>query len=181
APNLNLATPQSYVLGPGDMLYVDIYGQSERYYEANITPEGTLILENIGPINVSGLTIEEATQVIKNRLSRFFAGLSGSNPSTFLQVSLSNIRTIPVPLVGELRLPATFTLSAFSTVFNALYAAGGPNENGTMKNVIQIRNDKQTAAIDVVDFLVSGQAELNQGLQDQDVSLVQPYAARVQD
>src|SRR5690606_38543405 len=87
APNLNLATPQSYVLGPGDMLYVDIYGQSERYYEANVTPEGTLILENIGPINVSGLTIEEATQVIKNRLSRFFTGISGSNPNTFVQVS----------------------------------------------------------------------------------------------
>jgi protein involved in polysaccharide export with SLBB domain len=180
APNLNLATPQSYVLGPGDMLYVDIYGQSERYYEANITPEGTLILENIGPINVSGLTIEAATQVIKNRLSRFFTGLSGSNPSTFLQVSLGNIRTIQVHLVGELRLPGTFTLSAFSTVFNALYAAGGPSENGTMRNVKLIRNNKQIAVIDVYDFLVSGQAELNQRLQDQDVILVEPYAARVQ-
>lgn len=180
APNLNLATPRSYVLGPGDMLYVDIYGQSERYYEANITPEGTLILENIGPINVSGLTIEEATQVIKNRLSRFFNGLSGSNPNTFLQVTLGNIRTIQVHLVGELRLPGTFTLSAFSTVFNALYAAGGPNENGTMRNVKLIRNNKQIAVIDVYDFLVSGQAELNQRLQDQDVILVEPYAARVQ-
>ena len=179
-PNLNLATPQSYILGPGDMLYVDIYGQSQRYYAANVTPEGNLILENIGPINVSGLTIEKATEVIKNRLSRYFTGLSGNNPSTFLQVSLGNIRTIQVHLVGELRLPGTFTLSAFSTVFNALYAAGGPNENGTMRNVKLIRNNRQIAVIDVYDFLVNGQANLNQRLQDQDVILVEPYAARVQ-
>src|SRR5690554_6258132 len=132
-PNLNLATPSSYILGTGDVLYVDIYGQSERYYEANVTPEGNLILENIGPISVAGLTIDEASKLIKSRLSRYFTGLSGSNPTTFVQVSLGNIRTIQVHLVGELRLPGTFTLSAFSTVFNALYDAGGPNENGTMR------------------------------------------------
>src|SRR5690606_15259722 len=179
-PNLNLATPSSYILGAGDMLYIDIYGQSERYYEANVTPEGTLILENIGPINVSGLTIEEATQVIKNRLSKYFTGLSGSNPNTFVQISLGNIRTIQVNLLGERRLPGTFTLSACSTVFNALYAAGGPNENGTMRNVKLIRNNKRIAVIDIYDFLVSGQAELNQRLQDQDIILVEPYSARVQ-
>lgn len=178
-PNLNLATPQSYILGPGDMLYVDIYGQSERYYEANITPEGSLILENIGPINVSGLSIEEATQVIKSRLIPYFTGLSGNKPTTFLQISLGNIRTIQVHLVGELRLPGTFTLSAFSTVFNALYAAGGPSENGTMRNVKLIRNNQQIAVVDIYDFLVRGQANLNQRLQDQDVILVEPYAGRV--
>src|SRR5690606_26973627 len=175
-----LATPRSYVVGPGDMLYVDIYGQSERYYEANVTPEGSVILENIGPINVSGLTIEEATQAIKNRLSRFFTGMSGSNPNTFVQVSLGNIRTIQVHLVGELRLPGTFTLSAFSTVFNALYAAGGPNEKGTTRNVKLIRNNQQIANIDVYDFLTQGLANLNQRLQDQDVILVEPFSARVE-
>ena len=179
-PNLNLATPQTYILGPGDMLYIDIYGQSERYYEANVTPEGNLILENIGPINISGLTIEKATQVIKNRLTPYFTGLSGNNPSTFLQVSLGNIRTIQVHLVGELRLPGTFTLSAFSTVFNALYAAGGPNVNGTLRNVKLIRNNQQIATIDVYDFLTRGQANLDQQLQDQDVILVEPFSARVQ-
>lgn len=179
-PNLNMATPKTYILGPGDMLYVDIYGQSERYYEANVTPEGNLILENIGPINVVGLTIEEATQVIQSRLSKYFTGLSGSNPSTFLQISLGNIRTIQVHLVGELRLPGTFTLSAFSTVFNALYAAGGPNINGTLRNVKLIRNNKQIAVIDVYDFLTRGQANLNQQLQDQDVIMVEPFSARVQ-
>ena len=179
-PNLNLATPTTYILGAGDMLYIDIYGQSERYFEANVTPEGNLILENIGPINVSGLTIEEASQVIKSRLSKYFTGLSGSNPTTFLQISLGNIRTIQVHLVGELRLPGTFTLSSFSTVFNALYAAGGPTINGTMRNVKLIRNNKQIAVIDIYDFLIRGQANLNQQLQDQDVILVEPFAARVQ-
>src|SRR5690554_6463254 len=179
-PNLNLATPQSYILGPGDMLYIDIYGQSERYYEANVTPEGNLILENIGPINVSGLTIEKASQVIKNRLTPYFTGLSGNNPSTFLQISLGNIRTIQVHLVGELRLPGTFTLSAFSTVFNALYAAGGPNVNGTLRNVKLIRNNQQIATIDIYDFLTRGEANLTQQLQDQDVILVEPFSARVQ-
>src|SRR5690606_35013533 len=135
---------------------------------------------NIGPINVSGLTIEEATQVIKNRLSKYFTGLSGSNPNTFVQISLGNIRTIQVHLVGELRLPGTFTLSAFSTVFNALYAAGGPNLSGTLRNVKFIRDNKQIAVIDVYDFLTNGQASLSQQLQDQDVILVEPYSARVQ-
>ena len=179
-PNLNLATPSSYILGAGDMLYIDIYGQSERYYEANVTPEGNLILENIGPISVAGLTIEEASKLIKSRLSRYFTGLSGSNPTTFLQVSLGDIRTIQVHLVGELRLPGTFTLSAFSTVFNALYAAGGPNENGTMRKVKLIRNNKQIAEIDLYDFLVRGQANLDFRLQDQDVILVAPFYGRVE-
>lgn len=178
-PNLNLATPTTYILGAGDMLYIDIYGQSERYFEANVTPEGNLILENIGPINVSGLTIGEATQVIKNRLSQYFTGLSGSNPTTFLQISLGNIRTIQVHLVGELRLPGTFTLSSFSTVFNALYAAGGPSANGTMRNVQLIRANKPIAEIDIYDFLLRGQANLNQQLQDQDVILVRPFLGRV--
>lgn len=177
-PSLNMATPKNYILGPGDMVYVDIYGQSEQYYEATINADGFLILDNIGPISVSGKTIEEATAIIKNRVSNFYTGLRGNNPNTFLQVTLGNIRTIKVHLVGELRLPGTFTLSAFSTVFNALYAAGGPNENGTMRNIKIVRNGKNVATIDVYDFLVNGQANLDVQLQDQDVVLVEPFMAR---
>lgn len=177
-PSLNMATPKNYILGPGDMVYVDIYGQSEQYYEASINADGFLILDNIGPISVSGKTIEEATAIIKNRVSGFYTGLRGNNPNTFLQVTLGNVRTIKVHLVGELRLPGTFTLSAFSTVFNALYAAGGPNENGTMRNIKIVRNGKTVATIDVYDFLVNGQANLDVQLQDQDVVLVEPFMAR---
>jgi protein involved in polysaccharide export with SLBB domain len=178
-PNLNLATPKSYVLGPGDMVYVDVYGQSEKYYEAIINPEGNAILDNIGPISLSGKTIEEATALLKNRLSTFYTGMRGANPNTFLQVSLGNVRTIKVHLVGELRLPGTFTLSAFSSVFNALYSAGGPNENGTLRKIKVIRQGKPIAQIDVYDFLINGKANLDLQLQDQDVILVDPFVAKV--
>ncbi|HSF53672.1 MAG TPA: SLBB domain-containing protein [Algoriphagus sp.] len=178
-PSLNQATPQSYILGPGDVVFVDIYGQSEQYYEATVNPDGFVLLDNIGPISVSGKTIEEATGIIKSRVSRFYPGLSGSNPSTFLQVTLGNVRTIKVHILGEVRLPGTFTLSAFSTAFNALYAAGGPNENGTMRAIKLVRNNKPIAEIDVYDLLINGTANLDLQLQDQDVLLVSPFLSRV--
>lgn len=179
-PSLNQATPKSYVLGPGDVVYVDIYGQSEQYYEATVNPDGFVLLDNIGPISVSGKTIEEATGIIKNRVSRFYTGLNGANPNTFLQVTLGNVRTIKVHILGEVRLPGTFTLSAFSTVFNALYAAGGPNENGTMREIKIVRNNKPLASVDVYDLLINGTANLDIQLQDQDVILVTPFISRVQ-
>ena len=177
-PSLNQATPKSYILGPGDLIYVDIYGQSEKYYEATVNPEGFVLLDNIGPVSVSGKSLEEATGIIKNRVSRFYTGLQGSNPNTFLQVTLGNVRTIKVHLLGEVRLPGTFTLSAFSTVFNALYAAGGPNDNGTLRAIKLMRNNKQIAEIDVYDLLINGTANLDVQLQDQDVLLVQPFLAQ---
>jgi protein involved in polysaccharide export with SLBB domain len=177
-PNLNIATPRNYILGAGDMVYVDIYGESEQYYEANINPDGFLILDNIGPINISGKSIEEATGIIRNRLATYYPGIRGNNPTTFVQLTLGNIRTIQVHLVGELRLPGTFTMSAFSTVFNALYAAGGPNENGTLRNIKVVRGGKQVASVDVYDFLVNGIANLDILLQDQDIVLVEPFLGR---
>lgn len=178
-PSLNQATPQSYILGPGDVVFVDIYGQSEQYYEATVNPDGFVILDNIGPISVSGKTITEATGIIKSRVSRYYPGLSGANPTTFLQVTLGNVRTIKVHILGEVRLPGTFTLSAFSTVFNALYSAGGPNENGTMRAIKVIRNNLPIAEIDVYDLLINGTADLDLQLQDQDVILVSPFLSRI--
>jgi protein involved in polysaccharide export with SLBB domain len=178
-PSLNQATPQSYVLGPGDVIFVDIYGQSEQYYEATVNPDGFVILDNIGPVSVSGKTIAETTGIIKSRVSRYYPGLSGANPSTFLQVTLGNVRTIKVNILGEVRLPGTFTLSAFSTVFNALYSAGGPNENGTMRAIKVIRNNKPIAVVDVYDLLINGTANLDIQLQDQDVILVPPFESRI--
>jgi protein involved in polysaccharide export with SLBB domain len=178
-PSLNQATPKNYILGPGDLLYVDIYGQSEKYYEATVNPEGSILLDNIGLISVSGKTIEAAEGIIKSRVATFYTGLSGSNPSTFLQVTLGNVKTIKVHILNEVRLPGTFTLSAFSTVFNALYAAGGPSDNGTLRAIQLIRNNKKIAEIDVYDLLINGTANLDVQLQDQDVILVNPYLARV--
>ena len=178
-PSLNQATPKNYILGPGDLLYVDIYGQSEKYYEATVNPEGSILLDNIGLISVSGKTIEAAEGIIKSRVAAFYSGLSGANPKTFLQVTLGNVKTIKVHILNEVRLPGTFTLSAFSTVFNALYAAGGPSENGTLRAIQLIRNNKKIAEIDVYDLLINGTANLDVQLQDQDVILVNPYLARV--
>jgi protein involved in polysaccharide export with SLBB domain len=177
-PNLNIATPKNYILGPGDLVYIDVYGQSEKYYEATVSSDGFILLDNIGPVSLSGKTIEDAAIIIKNRLSNFYTGMTGSNPNTFMQVTLGNVRTIKVHLVGELRLPGTFTLSAFSTVFNALYAAGGPSDNGTMREVKIIRGGKIVATLDIYDFLVNGKADLNFQLQDQDVVMVDPFIAR---
>lgn len=178
-PSLNQATPKNYILGPGDLVYVDIFGQSEKYYEATVNPDGFVLLDNIGPVSVSGKTIEEATGIIKNRVARFYPGLQGTNPNTFIQVTLGNVRTIKVHILGEVRLPGTFTLSAFSTVFNALYAAGGPNDNGTLRAIKLMRNNKPVAEIDVYDLLINGTANLDVQLQDQDVLLIQPFLARV--
>lgn len=177
-PSLNQATPKNYILGPGDVVYIDIYGQSEQYYEATVNPDGFVLLDNIGPISVSGKSIEEATGIIKNRVSQYYPGLKGNNPNTFLQVTLGNVRTIQVNILGEVRLPGTFTLSAFSTIFNALYAAGGPNENGTMRVIKLLRNNKLIAEVDVYELLVKGTASLDVQLQDQDVVLVPPYISR---
>ena len=178
-PNLNIATPKNYILGPGDLVYVDVYGQSEKYYESIVTADGFILLDNVGPINISGKTIEEAENIIRSRLSTFYTDLKGPNPQTFMQLTLGNVRTIKVHLVGELRLPGTFTLSAFSTVFNALYAAGGPNDNGSMRSIKVVRNGKVVSILDIYDFLINGNASLNFKLQDQDVILVDPFLARV--
>lgn len=178
-PNLNIATPKNYILGPGDLIYIDVYGQSEKYYEATVSSDGFILLDNVGPVGLSGKSIEDAAIIIKNRLSNFYTGMSGSNPNTFMQVTLGNVRTIKVHLVGELRLPGTFTLSAFSTVFNALYAAGGPSDNGTMREVKIIRDGKIVSKVDIYDFLVNGNANLNFQLKDQDVVMVDPFLSRV--
>jgi len=179
-PSLNQATPQSYILGPGDIIFVDIYGQSELSYEATVNPDGFVILKNIGLISVSGKTIIEATGIIKSRVSRYYPSLSGSNPNTFLKVTLGNIRTIKVHILGEVQLPGTFTLSSFSTVFNGLYSAGGPNENGTMRAIKVVRNNQTIAVIDIYDLLINGTADLDLQLQDQDVILVTPFLSRIE-
>lgn len=178
-PNLNIATPKNYILGPGDLIYIDVYGQSEKYYEAIVSSDGFIILDNVGPVALSGKSIEEATAIIKNRLLNFYTGMAGTNPNTFMQVTLGSVRTIKVHLVGEVRLPGTFTLSAFSTVFNALYAAGGPNDNGTMREVKIIRDGKTVSKVDIYDFLVNGNANLNFQLKDQDVVMIDPFLSRV--
>jgi protein involved in polysaccharide export with SLBB domain len=179
-PGVNMPTPKNYIVGPGDELYIDIYGASEQYYEAKVNSEGKLLLQNIGPIAVSGLTIEQATQRIKSRLSSIYTGMSGSNPNTYAQVSLGSLRTIRVHLAGEVKVPGTYSLSSLASVFNALYMAGGPTVNGTLREIKVFRNNKQVSTVDVYEFVINGKTTNNISLEDQDVIIVNPFISRVE-
>ncbi len=180
SPSLNLPTPLSYVIGTGDQLLIDVYGASQQSLDLTVTPEGRVLLPNIGPVQVGGSTIEAASSRIKTSLGRIYSGLLGSNPNTFIQIRLGNIRSIKVSMVGELTKPGTYTLPSFASVFNALYAAGGPNENGAFRNIQVYRNSKLVATVDIYEFLSKGDQNANIILQDNDVVIVPPLQARVE-
>lgn len=178
-PSINIATPSNYVLGPGDEVIVDIWGASENNYQLTVSPEGSVHIANVGPIHVSGLTIEEAANRLTERLSAIYSGLKGQNPNTFIQVTLGDIRSIKVNIVGEVTAPGTYTLSSLATVFNALYAAGGPDQNGTYRAIQVLRANAPGIEVDLYDFLVGGDLSGNVALQDQDIIKIDPYVNRV--
>lgn len=180
SPSLSIPTPQSYIIGAGDQLLLDIYGVSQESYDLTVSPEGRIVVPNVGPVEVGGSTIEAVTSRIKSSLGRIYSGLMGSNPNTFLQVRLGNIRSIKVSMVGELTKPGTYTLPSFATVFNGLYAAGGPNENGAFRNVQVYRDSRLVATVDIYEFLSKGVQDANITLQDNDVVIVQPVQTRVE-
>ena len=177
-PNLNIATPQNYVLGPGDEIIIDIWGASQQTYQEKINPEGNIIISNIGPVYLNGLTIEEAGFKLKKELSKIYAGLRAGNTS--LKLSLGAVRSIKVNIVGDISIPGTYTLPSLATVFNALYAAGGPALNGTLRSVRLIRDNKTIADLDFYDYLLKGEQKDNVRLQDQDVIFINPYFNRVE-
>jgi protein involved in polysaccharide export with SLBB domain len=179
-PSLNLPTPRNYVIGPGDVLFIDIYGAAEQYFEARVNAEGRLLIANFGPLSVNGLTIEQAAERIKDKLATAYRGMNGSTPNTFLNVSLGSVRTIKVNMVGEVRMPGTYTISSLATVFNALYAAGGVTTDGTLRKIKVFRSNKLIKEVDAYDFLIGGKSEINIRLEDQDVVIVDPYLARVE-
>jgi len=179
-PSLNLATPQNYQLGPGDELIIDVWGASQQTYQQKITSEGNILISNVGPIFINGMTIEEATGKIKKDLSNIYAGLRGPNANTFLKISLGSVRSIKVNIVGDVFFPGTYTLSSLATVFNALYAAGGISIYGSLRNVKVVRSDKTIAELDLYDFLLKGEQKNNVRLQDDDVVFISPYINRVE-
>lgn len=181
-PSVNTPTPSNYQLGPGDEIIIDVWGASEQSYALAVSPEGSIQVSNLGPIYVNGMTVEKATSKVKNRLSKIYAGLlprEGQSPNTFFQLTLGGIRSVKVNVIGEVMNPGTYTLSSFSTVFNALYYAGGPNENGSMRNVELVRNNKVIGNLDIYEYLLEGKLSNNLKLEDQDVVLVKTYANRV--
>lgn len=178
-PSLNIPTPKNYKLGPGDEIIIDIWGAAENTYQLPISPEGSVSIPNLGPVFLQGLTIEEASTRLLDKLTNIYSGLSGANKNTNAQISLGNLRSIQVSIIGEVNAPGTYTLTSFSSVFNALYASGGPNDDGTYRSIKLIRGDKVVKQIDLYDFLVSGNLEDNVTLQDQDIIKVDPYLNRI--
>ena len=179
-PSLSIPTPDSYIIGAGDQLLIDVYGASQQSYDITVTPEGSVFVPNVGPVALGGATVAAARVRLRSALSQIYSGLQGSNPNTFIQVRLGNIRTINVTMAGELRKPGTYNLPSFASVFNALYAAGGPNENGSFRHIQVYRNNQMVGETDVYDFLMSGNEAGNIRLQDNDVVIVQPVRTRVE-
>lgn len=176
-PNLRMATPPNYKLGAQDELIIDVYGYSEVQHKLKVTPEGTVRVPYLGPVYVLGLTMAEATERLTKQLSTIYNGIKTGNTS--VQVSLGNIRSIRVTLIGEVVKPGTYTLPSLATVANALYVSGGPDENGSFRSIDVIRNGTKITTFDLYDFLTSGDLTNNIVLQDQDVVKVNPYKVRV--
>lgn len=177
-PNLRMPTPPNYRLAPGDEMVIDVYGYSEVQHKLTVSPEGHIRVPYLGPVYVNGLTMEEAKNRITKQLSTIYGGIKSGN--TFVQVSLGNIRSIRVLLIGEIVRPGSYTVPSLATVANALYVSGGPDENGSFRDIQVIRNGETVARFDLYDFLRKGDLANNIVLQDQDIVKVNPYKTRVE-
>ncbi len=167
-PVMNIATPQNYRLGPGDAVIIDIYGASQKTINTSVSPDGDIIIENFGPIQVSGLTVAQANSNIRNRLGARYQ-------SSRIKISLGQTRTISINVMGEVKTPGTYTLSAFASVFHALYMAGGTNDMGTLRNIKIYRHNKLVSVCDIYDYILNGKMTGNVRLADGDVIIVGPY------
>ena len=170
--SMNLATPQNYRLGPGDAVNIDIWGASQQSVTEVISPDGTITIENVGVIELSGLTVSQAKSRLRETIGPRYEGSK-------IELTLGQTRTITVSVMGEVKIPGTYTMSAFATVYNALYMAGGPNDIGTLRNVKVYRRGCLLSNIDVYDFLLNGKLTGDVRLQDNDVITVSPYEALV--
>ena len=175
--NLNIPTPLDYVIGPGDKLFIDIYGQSENYYQSEVSPDGDVILENIGPVNLNGLSLKNAKKRLLSRFKTIYTGIN--NKTTFVNISVGIPRAVRVNIVGEVNLPGTYNFSAFNTVYNAIYVAGGITEKATLREIKLYRNNKLVNTVDVYKFLNKGDGSSNIRLENNDLIVVGPYTNRV--
>ena len=172
-PSENIATPQNYRLGPGDEVIIDIWGTSEDHLRQTISPEGSIMISQIGPVYLNGMTINDANKHIKNAFSKKYAGMEDAE--TDIQVTLGQVRTIQVDILGEVATPGTFRMSPFASVFHALYRAGGINDIGSLRNIQVLRNGKKVAGVDIYEYLFDGKTNGNIRLQEGDVIIVPPY------
>lgn len=167
-PQMNIATPQNYVVGPGDVLIIDIYGATQETVELRVSPDGDVVVPVVGPIQVAGLSVAAAQKRVSQQMGRFYS-------ESDIKVTMGQTRTIMVNVMGEVKVPGTYTLSAFSTVFHALYMAGGISELGTLRNIKVFRGGRQISVIDIYEFILNGNLAGNVRLQDNDVIQVGTY------
>ena len=167
-PNMNIATPQNYKLGPGDAVFIDIYGASQKTIEGTVSPDGEITIDGFGPVHVSGLTVAQANSKLRSTLGARYS-------SSKIKLTVGQTKTIMVNVMGEVKVPGTYTLSAFATVFHALYMAGGTSEIGTLRNIKVYRNNKLVTVVDIYDYILNGKLTGNIRLADNDVIVVGPY------
>jgi len=178
-PSVNLPTPKNYVLGSGDGLLINVWGASQQTYQLMVDKSGAIYIPSLGPIYVAGMNFDAASRLIKKRLTEIYSGLVKAKPDTWAVVTLSALRAIKVNIVGAANTPGTYSLPATATVFNALYLSGGPNKNGSFRNIKLIRNNKTIKIIDVYDFLINGNTSGNARLRDQDIIFIPTFKERV--
>lgn len=179
APSENLATPKNYRLGPGDEVIIDIFGANQVTLRNKISPEGSINVDVLGPLYLSGMTIEEANKYLKRKLAGIYGGLNRSSAGTDIRLSLGQIRSIQVNVLGDVNHAGTYVVSAFSTVFHVLYLAGGVVEPGSLRNITVNRAGKVVGEVDVYDFLMNGTRESDIRLEEGDVVMVKPYTCLV--
>ncbi len=167
-PNMNIATPQNYRLGPGDAVYVDVWGASQKNFESTVSPDGTIQIEGFGPVQVGGMTVAQANAALRSQLGARYQ-------SSKVRLTVGQTKTIMVNVMGEVNTPGTYTLSAFASVFHALYMAGGINDIGTMRNIKVYRNNKLISTVDIYDYILNGKMSGNIRLADNDFIVVGPY------
>ena len=178
-PSANLPTPSNYRLGAGDEIIIDIWGTNQTSIQQAISPDGAINIDGLGLVFLNGLTVEQATSYLRKELNKIYAGLSGENPTSQIKLSLGNSRTIRVNVMGEVYQPGTYSLSAFSTVFHAIYSAGGVSDIGSLRKIQVVRNGKNIATVDVYDFIMQGKTKDDISLQEGDVIIVPPYEALI--
>lgn len=174
-PSLSIATPTNYRLGPGDEVVINIWGASENNIRETISPEGSIQVSGLGPVHLNGMTVKDANAYLQKEFAKIYSGIGGQDPSSQIQLTLGNIRTIQINVVGEVTAPGTYMLSAFSSVFHALYRAGGVNDIGSLRTIKVIRNGRTIANIDVYDILMRGKLTDDIKLQEGDVIKVDAY------
>lgn len=179
-PGVNIPVPQNYVLGIGDQLTINVWGASQSKVLVTIEKNGAINIPDVGPVHLAGLSFEKGVALIKSRLTTIYNGMGGATPNTWAEVTIGNVHSIKINVLGEINAPGTYTLPSTASAFNALYLSGGPNENGTFREIRLIRDGVTVRTLDIYDFLIKGDPAANAQLREQDILFVPNYKARAE-